>query len=239
MTFNAAVCLPLIQGAMRACGAQTTPGLAVPSKVLINGAVPAVEGDKDTHNTLGMLINVLQHNVKIGGISAIPAIVSMAAPDVLGIIPHVQGLPIPISGSQNVMIGQGNAMAAIGMMQQLGLGNFGALNIGELVGIGQQIMGQVMNFTQLGGGSAIAQINNIPSGAPPLSAGATVTGQTSGYSFTFSNYVDSRVSTYEISLPAVSTVSNALVQDDGQYIVIDDYFNLYPTQNLTLSVITA
>ena len=129
-------------------------------------------------------------------------------------------------------------MAAIGMMQRLGLGNFGALNVGELVSIGQQVMGQVMSFTQIGGGAAVAQIGSIPSGAPALGPGATVTGQTSGYSFTFANYIDSRVTTYEISLPDVSTVSNALVQDDGQYIVIDDYFNLYPTQNLTLSVIT-
>lgn len=236
--FNIALCMPLAEKALRMCGAQTLPGLAIPSNVKINNVVPAVVGDRDSHNNLGQLINVLQHNVMIGGIPAIPSIISMAAPDILGLIPHVQGLPIPISGSQNVMIGQGNAMAAIGMMQQLGLGNFGALNVGELVAIGQQVMGQVMSFTQIGGGAAVAQIGSIPSGAPALGAGATVTGQTSGYSFTFANYIDSRVTTYEISLPDVSTVSNALVQDDGQYIVIDDYFNLYPTQNLTLSVIT-
>lgn len=236
--FNISLCMPLAQAALRLCGAQTLPGLAIPSNVKINNVVPAVVGDIDSHNMLGPLINVLQHRVMIGGIPAIPSIISMAAPDILGLIPHVQGLPIPISGSQNVMIGQGNAMAAIGMMQQLGLGNFGALNVGELVAIGQQVMGQVMSFTQIGGGAAVAQIGSIPSGAPALSAGATVTGQTSGYSFTFANYIDSRITTYEISLPDVSTVSNALVQDDGQYIVIDDYFNLYPTQNLTLSVIT-
>jgi hypothetical protein len=237
--FNISLCMPLAQAALRMCGAQTLPGLAIPSNVKINNVVPAVVGDIDSHNMLGPLINVLQHRVMIGGIPAIPSIISMAAPDVLGLIPHVQGLPIPISGSQNVMIGQGNAMAAIGMMQRLGLGNFGALNVGELVAIGQQVMGQVMSFTQIGGGAAVAQIGSIPSGAPALGPGATVTGQTSGYSFTFANYIDSRVTTYEISLPDVSTVSNALVQDDGQYIVIDDYFNLYPTQNLTLSVVTA
>jgi hypothetical protein len=236
--FNISLCMPLAQAALRMCGAQTLPGLAIPSNVKINNVVPAVVGDIESHNMLGPLINILQHRVMIGGIPAIPSIISMAAPDVLGLIPHVQGLPIPISGSQNVMIGQGNAMAAIGMMQQLGLGNFGALNVGELVAIGQQVMGQVMSFTQIGGGAAVAQISSIPSGAPALGPGATVTGQTSGYSFTFANYIDSRVTTYEISLPDVSTVSNALVQDDGQYIVIDDYFNLYPTQNLTLSVIT-
>jgi len=236
--FNISLCMPLAQAALRMCGAQTLPGLAIPSNVKINNVVPAVVGDIDSHNMLGPLINVLQHRVMIGGIPAIPSIISMAAPDVLGLIPHVQGLPIPISGSQNVMIGQGNAMAAIGMMQRLGLGNFGAVNVGELVARGQQVMGQVMSFTQIGGGAAVAQIGSIPSGAPALGPGATVTGQTSGYSFTFANYIDSRVTTYEISLPDVSTVSNALVQDDGQYIVIDDYFNLYPTQNLTLSVIT-
>ena len=82
-------------------------------------------------------------------------------------------------------------------------------------------------------------ICNIPSGAPALGPGSTVVGANSGYSFTFSNYIDSRVASYEISLPAISTVSNALVQDNGEYIVIDDYFGLYPTQNLTLSVVTA
>jgi hypothetical protein len=219
------------------CGALTIP-TGLNTNVIVNNILASVVGDVDSHNGLGPILQMLNTRVLIGGIPAVPAIASGAMPDIMGIIPHLQGLPIPIMGSPNVMIGQGNMMAAIGMMQQLGLGNFGGLQIGELVGIGQQIMGQVMSFTQLGGGSAIAQIGNIPSGAPALSSGATVTGQTSGYSFTFANYIDSRVASYEISLPAVSTVSNALVQDDGQYIVIDDYFNLYPTQNLTLSVIT-
>jgi len=224
-------------GMLRMCGALTIP-TGLNTNVIVNNILASVVGDVDSHNGLGPILQMLNTRVLIGGIPAVPAIASGAMPDIMGIIPHLQGLPIPIMGSPNVMIGQGNMMAAIGMMQQLGLGNFGGLQIGELVGIGQQIMGQVMSFTQLGGGSAIAQIGNIPSGAPALSSGATVTGQTSGYSFTFANYIDSRVASYEISLPAVSTVSNALVQDDGQYIVIDDYFNLYPTQNLTLSVIT-
>jgi len=187
----------------------------------------------------GALLSLSNSNVFIQGIPAIAAIKDMGQTDIMGIIPHITGLPIPIMGSLNVMLGQGNIMTGIGMMQQLGLGNFGGLQIGELVSIGQQVMGQVMSFTQLGGGSASAQIGNIPSSAPALGSGTTVTGQTSGYSFTFANYIDSRVSSYEISLPAVNIITNALVQDDGQYIVIDDYFNLYPTQNLTLSVVTA
>ena len=113
--------------------------------------------------------------------------------------------------------------------------NYG-LNIGELVSIGSQIVGTVSNFTQLGGGAAVAQISGLQ--GTPLYPGATVTGQTSGYSFTFANYIDSRVAIGDYAYPSIDTVSNVLVQDDGQYIVIDDYFNLYPTQNLTVSVVT-
>ena len=72
----------------------------------------------------------------------------------------------------------------------------------------------------------------------PITSGTTVTGQTSGVTFTFANVIDSRVASQEYKYPSADTVTGALVQDDGQYIVIDDYFNLYPTQNLTASVIT-
>jgi|LakMenEpi03Aug12_release.lakeMendotaPanAssembly.Ray.scaffolds.fasta_scaffold271634_3 hypothetical protein len=238
MTFPIHLCLSY---AMRMCGGITVPGLASALPIKINNMVPAVEGDRDTHNNLGMLINVLQHNVMIGGIPAIPSIVSMASPDVLGLIPHVQGLPIPIMGSPNVMIGMGSGMAGLGMMQPIlgGLGQiigFNPLQIGELVSVAGQIIGTVQNFTQIGGGAAVAQLNNMQ--GTPITAGTTVTGQTSGVTFSFSNVIDSRVVSYEYSYPAVDTVTNALVQDDGQYIVIDDYFNLYPTQNLTASVIT-
>ena len=226
----------VLQLGMRLCGAMTVPGLGIPSNVLINGMVPGLQGDRDTDNLLGPLMNILQHNVLIGGIPAIAAIADMSGTDVRGIIPHIQGLPIPISGSKNVLIGQGSGMAGIGSMGRLLGGGFGGLQIGELVGIGQQIIGTVQNFTSLGGGSAVAQISGLQ--GSPLSPGSTVTGQTTGHTFTFSNIVDSRVATGQVSLPDVNTVTNALVQDDGEYIVIDDYFNLYPTQNLTLSVIT-
>ena len=122
------------------------------------------------------------------------------------------------------------------MMQQLGLGSFGPLSIGELVSIGGQVMGMVQNFTQLGGGSAIAQLNNLQ--GAPISPGSTVVGQTSGYSFTFSNYFDTRVMVGDYSYPAISTVSNALVTDSGEYIVTQDYFDYSPTLQLTASVTT-
>ncbi len=218
------------------CGAATIPGGSAGMNVLINNILPALVGDVDNHNGLGAIQQMLDTKVLIGGIPAVPAIASLAQTDVMGLIPHITGLPIPIQGSPNVKIGQGNMAAAIGMMQNLGLGNFGALNIGELVSIGQQVVGEVMNFTQLGGGSAIAQIGNLQ--GPPMGPGVTVTGQTSGYSFTFSNYIDSRVTSGQVSYASVDTVSNTLTQENGEYIVIDDYYNLFPTQNLTASVVT-
>jgi len=154
----------------------------------------------------------------------------------MGIVPHVQGLPIPVQGENTVRIGSGNAAAGLGMMQQLGLGSFGPLSIGELVSVAGQVIGTVQNFTQIGGGGAVAQLNNLQ--GSPISPGTTVVGQTSGYSFTFSIYFDTRVMTGEYSYPAVGSISNAIVTDSGDYIVIQDYYDYSPTMNLTASVIT-
>jgi len=225
---------------LRMCGALTIPGLTSGSNISIGPQMllPAGVGDLDNHTNLGAIIQTLNTNVFLGQakIPAVPSIISMASPDIIGLIPHIQGLPIPIQGEPTVRIGQGSGAAGIGMMQSLGFGNFGALSIGELVSVGTQAIGMVQNFTGLGGGGAIAQLSNLQGN--PIGPGTTVTGQTSGYTFTFGNYIDSRVVIGEYSYPDVNSISNALVLDDGQYIVIDDYFNLYPTQNLTASVIT-
>lgn len=218
---------------LRMCGAMTVPGLGIPSRVLINNLVPALEGDKDSHNLLGFLINILQHNVMIGGIPAIPAIASMAAPDILGIIPHVQGFPIPITGSPNVMIGQGSMGAALGIMQRLTGGGFGALQVGELVSVGGQVLGTVSNFTQIGGGGAVAQIGGLSPGVS-VSPGTTIYGQTSGHYLTPVVYVDSRQDAY----PALADVSNSVKTDAGDYIVLQTYQDYYPAMNLTSSVVT-
>ena len=225
---------------LRMCGAQTLP-LPIPINNIFIGAqmlMPAVQNGIDSHSLLGALIAQSGSNVNLGPMQlpAIAAIKDMASPDILGLIPHVTGLPIPIQGENSVRIGSGNAAAGLGMMQQLGLGSFGALSIGELVSVAGTVMGMVQNFTQLGGGSAIAQLNNLQ--GAPISPGTTVVGQTSGYSFTFANYFDSRVMVGDVSYDSIDTVSNALVQDDGQYIVIQDYIDFYPTMNLTASVLT-
>ena len=196
------------------------------------------QGGLDAHNLLGALIAQSGSNVFLGSqlLPAIAAVKDMASPDILGLIPHVTGLPIPVQGENTVRIGSGSAAAGLGMMQQLGLGNFGALSIGELVSVAGTVMGTVQNFTQIGGGAAVAQLSNLQ--GSPISPGTTVTGQTSGRTFTFSNYFDTRVMTGDYAYPAIETVSNALVTDSGEYIVIQDYFDYSPTMNLTASVIT-
>jgi hypothetical protein len=178
----------------RLCQAVGLPGGAVSSNIYMNNLTPAVVGDTDSHNNLGALINVLPHNVNIGPglISAIPSIISMASPDVMGLVPHPQGLPIPMQGSPNVFIGQGTGAAGIGMMQMLGPGMFGGLQMGELVAMGSQIIGLVQNFTFVGGGTGVAQLSNLQPGAPILASGTQITGLSSGYTFTFGAVVDSR-----------------------------------------------
>ena len=225
---------------LRMCGASTLPLPTPITNIFIGSQMlnPATNGGLSTDNLLGALIAQSGSNVNLGPmqIPAIAAVKDMAAPDIRGLIPHVQGLPIPIQGENSVRIGSGNAAAGIGMMQQLGLGSFGALSIGELVSVAGTVMGTVQNFTGIGGGAAVAQLNNLQ--GTPISPGTTVVGQTSGYSFTFANYFDTRVMTGDYAYPAIESVSDALVQDDGQYIVIQDYIDFYPTMNLTAAVLT-
>lgn len=226
---------------LRLCGAQSLP-LPIPISNIFVGSqmlTPTVEGGVDTDNLLGALIPQSGSNVFLGNarLPAIAAVKDMASTDVRGIIPHVTGFPIPIQGENTVRIGSGNAAAGIGTMQQLGPGSFGALSIGEIVSVGGTAVGAVQNFTQIGGGGAVAQLNNMQ--GAPLGPGSTVTGQTSGYTFTFANYFDTRVMVGDVYYPAIDTVSNALTSDVGEYIVIQDYFDFSPTMNLTASVITA
>ena len=232
---------------LRMCGASTLP-LPIPIETIFVGAQmlqPAPQGGLDSHDILGALIPLSGSNIFLGPMKlpAIAAIRDMASPDIMGLIPHVQGLPIPIQGEGTVRMGSGTAGAGLGMMQPIfnqfqQVIGFNSLQIGELVSMGQQIIGQVANFTQIGGGAAVAQLTNLQ--GAPLSPGSVVTGQTSGYTFSFSNYFDSRVAIGDTanSYSGIESVTNSLVSDTGEYIVIDDYFSYYPSMNLAASVIT-
>jgi len=217
-------------GMLRMCGALTVPGLSVGKNVMINNMLPALEGDRDSHTNLGMLINVLLHNVMIGGIPAIPSIISQAAPDVIGITPHVKGFPIPITGSPNVMIGMGSMGAVLGIMNKL-TGGLGSLQVGELVSIGGQVLGTVSSFTAIGGSGAVAQISGL---TPGLNAnpGQQIVGQTSGNYLTTVLYVSG--TPYE----SANSITNAIVTDSGDRIVVQTYLDYYPAMNLTSAMVT-
>lgn len=217
---------------MRMCGAQTLP-LPIPIPNIFIGPQmlnPATQGGLDSHNLLGALIAQSGSNVFLGSmqVPAIAAIKDMASPDILGLVPHVQGLPIPVQGEGSVRIGSGSAAAGIGVMQQLGIGSFGALSIGELVSMAGQVVGMVQNFTGLGGGAAIAQLNNLQ--GTPIGPGSTVVGQTSGYSFTFGNYFDTRVMTGEYAYPSADSIANAIIQEGDDYSSLEFYMTDYTSE---------
>lgn len=221
---------------LRMCGA-VTQSTGQNTNFNVNNLLVSVQGDTDNHAGLGALISQSGANFFINNKRAIASVVDGANPDIQGITPHIAGLPIPMQGSPNFFIGQGSSGSGLGMMQQLGIGSFGGLNVGELVSAGGQLIGQVSAFTSLGGGAAAVQLSNMQ--GAPIGPGTTITGQTSGRTFTFSNYFDSRIQSKANSYPSIDDVStNVLVQDNGEYIVIEDYYNLYPTLNLTASVIS-
>lgn len=220
---------------LRMCGA-ITQSTGQNTTFNVNNLLASVQGDTDNHAGLGALIPQSGSNFFINGKQAIASIVDGSNPDIQGITPHIASLPIPMQGSPNFFIGQGSGGAGLGMMQQLGLGNFGGLNVGEFVSVGGQIIGQVSSFTSLGGGAGIAQLSNMQ--GAPLTPGTTVTGQTSGRSFTFSNFFDTRIQIGANSYSSINTVTNALTTDSGEYIVIEDYMTFYPSLNLTASVVT-
>lgn len=215
------------------CGA-ITQSLGLNTKVFSDNILAAVQGDTDTHNNLGAL-QANNPKVFIQGQPAIAALKDTSAPDVQGIIVHQTGLPIPAKGSQKVFIGNGNNGAGA-----LGLGMLsGNMQPGELLSVGQQIIGQVSSIANLGGAGGSMQMNNMQ-GQPPQ-VGQTAVGQNTGATFTFTAYIDSRhqypptANTY--AYPAASSVTEAILTEDGDYIVTDSFYD-YPSQNLTASLVT-
>ena len=212
---------------LRMCGAQTLP-LPIPlPNIMISPQMlmPALVGGLDSDNLLGALIAQAGSNIKMGNmqIPPIAALKDMASGDIRGLIPHITGLPIPMQGAMNVFMGQGTAAAGLGFMQQLGLGSFGALSIGELVSVAGQVIGMVQNFTAIGGGAAVAQLSNLQ--GSPITPGTTVVGQTSGYSFTFANYFDSR--TYDnvvggASYGAANSYPDITTYSNNNNVILDD-----------------
>lgn len=176
-------------GDKRACGAVTV-GTGLNTKVMIQNQLAAVQGDVNTHNMLGQLVSVASgmagKQIMVQGIPMIVAMVDQAAPDVMGTIPHVQNFPTPMTGSDKVQ--------AYGMLGGFGGGlgsilqGFGNLNVGELVSVAGQIVGQIHNFTNVGGNNGLLILKNIQGAGLGSLSGQVLTGQTSNNKFVMSNY---------------------------------------------------
>ena len=180
-------------GDPRLCGAVTTE-TGLNTKVLVEGQLAAVVGDLDSHNMLGALISMSPGKVLVQGIPMIVSLMDQGSPDVMGIVPHVEGLPTPAGGSQKV-----SAYGALGTLGG-GLGNFQSLlpsgfaipSVGEIMQIGDQVIGQVSRVANQGGGQGVVVMNNMPPSVQgSISSGTTITSANTGHTFTFSNYYSS------------------------------------------------
>ena len=180
-------------GDPRLCGAVTT-ATGLNTKVIVEGQPAAVVGDLNTHNMLGALISLSPAKILVQGVPMIVSLMDQGAPDVMGIVPHVEGLPTPAGGSQKVTAygGLGTFGGGLGAFQSLGGGMFGIPNVGEIMQLGTQVIGQVSRVANQGSGQGVVVMNNMPPSVQGgISSGTTITSANTGYNFTFSNYYSS------------------------------------------------
>lgn len=171
-------------GDQRMCGAVTTSS-GQNTNVFVNGQLAAVAGDLDDHNNLGALISQSPGTIKINGVPMIAAIMDQGSPDQQGLVTHVTGLPTPATGSPNVNMYDGNFAGGLGSF-----GLSGLPNVGELLSFAGNIVGQVYRTADQGSNSGMLAMNNTTANTQPTT-GSTVTGVTSGRTFTFSSYYTS------------------------------------------------
>lgn len=180
-------------GDPRLCGAVTT-STGLNTKVIVEGQPAAVVGDLDSHNMLGALISLSPGKVLVQGIPMIVSLMDQGSPDVIGIVQHVTGLPTPAGGSQKVSAygGLGTFGGGLGAFQSLMGGQFAIPNVGELMQIGGQVIGQVTRVANQGSGQGVVVMNNMnPATQGSISSGTTITSANTGHTFTFSNYYSS------------------------------------------------
>jgi len=173
-------------GDQRMCGA-TTISTGQNTNVFINGQLAAVEGDLNDHNNLGALISSGPGTIKINNKKAIATLIDNSNPDQIGLITHVTGLPTPATGSTNTnMYGGEGSFGG-------GLGSFGVSglpNVGELLSFAGNIVGKVYRNADQGSNSGLLVMNETNANTQPY-IGSTVTGVSSGRTFTFSSFYNS------------------------------------------------
>jgi len=194
-------------GDQRACGAVTVD-TGMNTKVKVEGQFASVVGMLDSHTLLGALISASPGKVLVQGIPMIVAMMDQSAPDVIGMAQHVTNFPTPMTGSMKVM--------AYGGLFGGGLGNiiqgFGSLNIGEMVSIAGQVVGQVYNFTNVGGNSGLAILNNLQGAGLTNISGQTLVGQTSGNKF--------QMGSYQVAFPTSDNFYN-VYDENGNTLVLE------------------
>jgi hypothetical protein len=177
----------------RLCGAVTLD-TGLNTKVMVEGLLAAVVGGLDSHTNLGALISLSPQTILVQGIPMIVSLMDQGSPDVIATIQHVTGLPTPAGGSNKVTAygGLGSFGGGLGAFQSLLGGQFGIPQVGEIMQIGQQVIGQVSRVANQGGGQGVVVMNNMsPSVQGSISSGTTITSANTGYDFTFSNYYSS------------------------------------------------
>lgn len=175
-------------GDPRIDGAVTINMPPLNTKVFVEGMLAAVVGNLDTHNMLGALISMSPGKVLVQGVPLITSLMDQAAPDMLGIILHPEGIPTPAGGSTKV-----TAYGGLGTFGG-GLGSFGLTGlpgVGEIMQMGSQVMGQVSRSNGSGGNGGVLIMSNMNPSVTPPGPGDTVTSTTTGKTFTFSNYYSS------------------------------------------------
>lgn len=190
----------------------------------MNGQLAAVEGDKDSHNNGGDLIQQYgPGNIFIGGKKLIVAMGDRAAPDTEGFITHPFSPTDPSQGSPSVFAYGGRAGG--------GLGNVvgGNLNIGELVSINGQVVGRVKNFIDIGNSQASVVIQNMGSQTPQV--GQTLVGQDTENSLVLTNFERSDAFDYANTSVDYTEVMIVAVTDDAGVIAVDQHFTGKPSQD--------
>ena len=176
-------------GDQRACGA-TTVGMGLNTNVFINNMLAAVVGDQVSDHIFtlnpGALISASPGTILVNGIPLIVSLMDNASGDAPNpMLQHVTSLPTPATGSPNVNAYSGSFGGGLGSF-----GLSGLPNVGELLSFAGNIVGQVYRTANQGGNSGLLVMNNTTSHTQPTT-GSTVTGATTGRTFTFSSYYTS------------------------------------------------
>lgn len=196
----------------------------------INSLKAAVESDLDDHSMLGALISASPGTYFINNKKAIVAMMDRAAPDAQGGIIHPFSPTDPAQGSPNFFIYDGKAGGGLSQIMS------GKLNIGEMLQLDGNIVGQVKNMMGglMGGkGGAGSQGNLVMQnmGGYTPKAGDVLTGTETGGQIQVLNFTRSSAYDRQDTAPDYTPVLEASLADDTNVIAMPEHFTGYSTQD--------